>query len=68
MQQKNSTNQSRSRTRNQRKREARQTAFMVGALLIMWVMCFSLFVKAIDHPAERPVNGYSYMETIGGDF
>ena len=68
MQQKISTKQSRSRTRNQRKREARQTAFMVAALLILWVMCLSLFVKALDHPAERPVNGYSYMETIGGDF
>lgn len=55
------------RTRNQRKREARQTAFMVAAMLILWVMCFGMFCKALDHPAEQPVNGYAYLEMIGGD-
>lgn len=56
------------RTRNQRKREARQNICMVCALLVLWVMVCTMFVKSLDHPAERPVSGYDYMETIGGDF
>lgn len=66
MQHGNSTKQYR-KTRNQRKREARQTYFMVGALLIMWVLLLGMFVKALDHPAEQPVSYAAHMEVIGGD-
>lgn len=68
MQQKNSTKQYRSRTRNQRKRDITQDICMVCAMLVLWAMVCTVFVRALHHPAERPVSGYAYMETIGGDF
>ena len=69
MQQKISTKQSRSRTRNQRKRERIQTACMALAMMLLWMILCTVMVKAwIGHPAEQPVNGLVYMETIGGDF
>ena len=59
-----------SRTRNQRKRELRRIICMSAALLIMWMMLCTIFIKAwCDHPAEQPVNGLVYLEMIqdGGD-
>ena len=68
MQQKNSTKQSRSRTRNQRKRELHKTICMSAALIVVWAMALTMMVKSwVEHPAEQPVNGYEYMETIGGE-
>lgn len=68
MQQKTSTKQTRSRTRNQRKRERIQTACMAVALMILWMILCTVMVKAwLGHPAEQPVHGIVYMETIGGD-
>lgn len=69
MQQKNSTKQSRnSRTRNQRKRELRRLICMVAAVGMLMASVMCMMVKAwFEHPAEQPVNGYTYMETIGGD-
>ena len=69
MQQKNSMQQSR-RTRNQRKRELRRIICLSAALLLMWMMLCTIFIKAwCDHPAEQPVNGLVYLEMIqdGGD-
>ncbi len=69
MQQKNSMQQSR-RTRNQRKRELRRIICLSASLLMMWMMLCTIFIKAwCDHPAEQPVNGFVYLETIqdGGD-
>ena len=71
MQQKNSTEQSRSRTRNQRKRELRRTICLAFAMGIMWLMVFSMMVGAwMEHPAEQPIS-YSehmeYVQIIGGD-
>ena len=70
MQQKNSTKQYRSqRTRNQRKRERIETFFMAVAAVLLWAMVLSMMVNAwAEHPAEQFVNGYEYMESIGGDF
>lgn len=71
MQQKNSTKQSRSRTRNQRKRELRRLICMAFAMGMLWLMVFSMMVKAFfEHPAEQPVSYAEHMETvliIGGD-
>lgn len=68
MQQKSSTKQYRSRTRNQRKRERIQTACMAAALIVLWMILCTVMVKAwLGHPAEQPVHGIVYMETIGGD-
>ena len=69
MQQKNSMQQSR-KTRNQRKRELRRIICLSAALLMMWMMLCTIFIKAwCDHPAEQPVNGLIYLEMIqdGGD-
>jgi hypothetical protein len=56
------------KTRNQRKRERIQTVCMVFALLFLWMMLCTMLVKAFfEHPAEAPVNGIVYMETIGGE-
>ena len=65
MQQKNSTKQSRSRTRNQRKRELRRLVCMTFGLGLLWLMVFSMMVGAwMEHPAEQPVSGYEYMQSI----
>ena len=57
-----------SKTREQRKRERWQTSAMAAALMIMWIVLCSMMVKAwADHPAEKPVNGVEYIESIGGD-
>ena len=65
---KQSVQHERSRTRNQRKRERIQTACMAAVLMILWMILCTVFVKAwLGHPAEQPVHGIVYMETIGGD-
>lgn len=57
-----------SKTREQRKRERWQTAAMSAALMIMWMVLCTMMVKAwADSPAEQPVNGVEYIESIGGD-
>jgi hypothetical protein len=38
---------------------------MAFALLMLWGMVFMMMGKAWAE--EAPVNGYEYMETIGGD-
>ena len=54
------------RTRNQRKRERAQTAVMVLALVILWSVVGAMMVKAwVEEPI---INGYEYMEQIGGEF
>ncbi len=56
------------KTREQRKRERWQTAAMAAALMIMWMGLCTMMVKAwADHPAEQPVQGVQYIESIGGD-
>ena len=66
MQRKSSTKQS----RNQRKLERRKTAVMVAAMLILWSALLTMMVTAwAEHPAEQPVNGHEYLESIqGGDY
>ena len=55
----------RPRTRNQRKREIRKTVFLVLAMVMMWALVLTMMVTAwAEHPAEQPVNGYEYMESI----
>ena len=71
MQQKNSTEQSRSRTRNQRKRELRRLLCMAAAVGMLMASVMCMMVKAFfEHPAEQPVSYAEHMETvliIGGD-
>ena len=71
MQQKRSTKQYRSRTRNQRRRERTESAFMVFSMLMVWVMFLAVVIQLWScHPAEQPVDGRSYLESIqyiGGD-
>lgn len=71
MQQKSSTKQYRSRTRNQRKRERTESAFMVFSMLMVWVMFLAVVLQVWScHPAEQPVDGRAYLESIqyiGGD-
>ena len=54
------------RTREQRKRERAQTAVMVLALVVLWTVVGAMMVKAWVE--EEPINGYEYMEQIGGEF
>lgn len=64
----NSGKQSRNKkTRNERKRDWQRVACMSAALILLWMMLLTMMVKAWDHPAEQPVNGYDYIESIGGD-
>jgi hypothetical protein len=45
---------------------------MAAALMILWMILCTVMVKAwLGHPAEQPVDGRTYMEsiyTVGGDF
>lgn len=58
------------KTRNQIRRENIQTALMAAALMILFavLMLTSLKIWA-EHPAEQPVTGIEYLESIrnGGD-
>ena len=71
MQQKNSTKQSRSRTRNQRKRELRRLICMAAAVGMLMASVMCMMVKAFfEHPAEQPITYAEHMQTvliIGGD-
>lgn len=68
---KQSVQHGRSRTRNQRKRERTESAFMVFSMLMVWVMFLAVVLQVWScHPAEAPVDGRSYLESIqyiGGD-
>lgn len=67
MPQRNSTKQSR-RTRNQRKRERIRTAFMALCLMILWILLCNVLANAwLYSPAEQPVNGHDYLESIQAD-
>ena len=55
-----------SRTREQRKRERTKTAVMAVALLVLWFGLCAMMAKAFLD--EAPINGYEYMEQIGGEF
>ena len=58
------TNQRRSMTRLQ-KRERIKTAALAAALVILWLV---FAAKALEvwaaHPAEQPVSGMEYMDSI----
>jgi hypothetical protein len=42
-----------------------RTAFMVVALVLLWMLLCTMLVKAwVDEPLE---SGYEYIESIGGD-
>lgn len=58
------------KTRNQMKREKLQTAMMAAALMIMCVVLMMASLKIwADHPAEQPISGTEYLESIrnGGE-
>ena len=54
-----------SKTRNQRKREQINTILMgIAAALLCAIVC-TMMVKAwAEHPAEQPVSGTEYLESI----
>ena len=65
------TQQRRTHTRNQMKRERMKTALSAAALMIMWAVLMMASLKTwADHPAEQPISGTEYLESIqsGGDF
>ena len=64
------TNQRRSRTRNQRRREAITTAATVASMVVLLVVLSVLFLKVwTAHPGEQPISGQTYFASIqnGGD-
>ena len=62
------TNQRRSRTRYQRKREAIKTAAMAAALIILGgvLTVWALGIWS-EHPGEQPVSGQTYLASIQMD-
>ena len=58
------TNQRRSRTRNQ-KRERIKPAAMALVLMALWLVVASAACKVwAEHPAEQPINGAEYLQSI----
>lgn len=59
------SNERKRKTRNQRKHDMWRTSFMVVALVLLWMLLYTMLVKAwADEPLE---SGYEYIESIGGD-
>lgn len=59
------TNQRRTKTRNQMKRERIRTAAMALVLMALWLVVASAACKVwATHPAEQPVGGAEYLESI----
>lgn len=59
------TNQRRTKTRNQMKRERIRTAAMAFVLMALWLAVAAASCKVwAEHPAEQPVNGAEYLESI----
>lgn len=52
------------KTRNQIRRERIKAAVLMVVMIVLFCACCVLTVKALDHPAENPVNGNEYMEQI----
>ena len=38
----------------------------IGVFVVWTALCVMLLTVWLGHPAEQPVNGIAYMETIGG--
>lgn len=57
----------RRKTRNQRRQDRRMVCAVL-ALVLFWTMILCTMVKAwAESPGEQPINGYEYLEYIGGD-
>lgn len=57
----------RTKTISQRKRACKD-AYLVALLLLMWVPLLVLMLRTwAEHPAEQPINGYDYIQSISGD-
>lgn len=62
------SNERKRKTRNQQKRDQMRFVCMALAMALFGMMLMCVMVKAwAEHPAEQPVNGYEYLESIGGD-
>lgn len=55
------------KTRNQLKREAVKTTVLFLAVVIGWLICTNLFLTAWAHPAEQPVSGSAYLQSLQGE-
>lgn len=38
----------------------------ICAMVVWFALCTMMLTIWLGHPAEQPVNGIAYMETIGG--
>ena len=57
-------NQRRSETRHQ-KRERMKTAAMAAALVILWMVLAAMALEVwAAHPAEQPISGAEYLQSI----
>lgn len=62
------TNQRRNQTRNQ-KRERIKDALQVAALVILWAVLAAMALEVwAAHPAEQPISGTEWQESIGKEW
>lgn len=59
-----------SKTRNERRREQRETIFTVFCVVAVFLLVITLLcgmvVKALECPAEQPITYEQHMERFGG--
>lgn len=50
------------------KRYIKNALMGVGVTALWMLLCGVMMVTWLGHPAEQPVDGVAYIETIGGEF
>ena len=50
------------------KRYIKKALTGICVMAVWMALCGLLMVTWLGHPAEQPIDGYTYMETIGGEF
>lgn len=57
----------RTKTRNQRKRGCKD-ACLIAVVVLLWATVAVMMLRVwVEHPAEQPISGRDYIQTVGGD-
>lgn len=57
----------RAKTRDQRNR-AFKDACLTAVVVLLWATVAVMMFRAwVEHPAEQPISGRDYIQTVGGD-
>lgn len=57
----------RTKARNQRKRGCKDACLTAVVVLLWATVAVMMFRAWAEHPAEQPISGRDYIQTVGGD-